>query len=278
MLSENFSINRKSNTWIKFFSGTIVLIVLIAVFNLFSAGIKNSLYAMSSPMQKTFWTAGETSSGFLGNFFNAGFIAKENQNLKQENEKLLAQVASLEAIKEANNAQSTVSLSCQNNEFNLLMVGVVGLDEQDMLSINKGSADGVQEGMPVISQNKALFGKVFKVYKNFSQVMLISNKNSVINVRVQQDDASAPEVDGAIKGLGNKNVFLDLVPVDDIIKDGDVLATSSLEASVPKGLLVGKITKIDKNDQKPYQQAEVKPFFNISTDNLFVITNYKQAQ
>ena len=163
------------------------------------------------------------------------------------------------------------------------MAGIIGLDGNDILSINKGSADGIATGMPVISQQNVLFGKVFKVYKNYSQIMLISDKNSVVNVKVQAapaDGSGEPsnEVDGVVKGSGELNSYLDLIPIDNTINQNDILVTSAIEKSFPKDLLVGKIIKTQKDDQKPFQGASIQLFFNINNaDNLFVITNYKQA-
>ncbi|MGA2417824.1 MAG: rod shape-determining protein MreC [Candidatus Staskawiczbacteria bacterium] len=274
--AKNFSINKKNKNLLKFLIGAGALLFFIAVLNFFISPIKNTFYALSSPVQKTFWAAGESSAGFLTSFADAGNLNKENQNLKSENQKLLSQVASLLSIEQANQAQTDISATCQNNGFKTVPAGVIGLDDNDILSINKGSADGVSENMPVINQQGAVYGKVFKVYKNFSQVMLISNKNSVINVKVQQGDATKPEIDGVIKGQGNLGVYLDLVPIDDTINQGDVLVTSALEATFPKDLLVGTITKVEKNDQNPHQSAQVQPFISSSADNLFVITNYKQ--
>ena len=262
----------------RFLIGAFALLFFIAVLNFFSSPVKNVFYFVSSPIQKIFWSSGEASAGLLGSFLKAGSLSKENENLKKENQNLLSQVASLQAVTNGNEAQSAVSMACQNNEFNLLMAGVIGLDGQDIISINKGSSDGVAENMPVINQQNALFGKVFKVYKNYSQVMLISNKNSVINVKIQQADLIKPEIDGVIKGNGALGVYLDLVPIDDVINQGDFLVTSALEGTFPKDLLVGKITKVEKNDQKPYQQAQIQPFLNVSTENLFIITNYKQGK
>lgn len=284
-VSAKASINKKNNNWLKFLIGALALLFFIAVLNFFNSSVKNTFYALSSPLHKTFWSAGESTSGFLASFLNAGNLDKENKNLKNDNQKLQAEVASLQAIINGNQAQSAVSAVCQNSGFKLLMAGAMGLDEQDILSINKGSADGVAENMPVINQQGALFGKVFKVYKNFSQVMLISNKNSVINVKVQQatfDKSSASqavvpkEIDGVVKGLGKLGVYLDLVPIDDTLNQGDVLVTSALEGTFPKDLLVGTVLKVQKNDQDPHQTSEVKPFLNSLGDNLFVITNYKR--
>jgi len=289
----NVFIKQKNKNWLKFLIGGVALLFFLVVLNFFVSPIKNVLYAISSPIQKTFWSSGESSSLFLGSFLKTGSLIKENENLKKENQKLLSEVAFLQSIEQGNQAQIDVSISCQNNEFKFIMAGIVGLDE-DILSINKGSADGISEGMPVISQQNVLFGKIFKVYKNFSKIMLISNKNSVINVKVQQTPAASAEasasanatagqagepkeIDGIVKGNGGLNAYLDSIQIQDTINQGDVLITSALEGTFPKDLLVGKITKVEKNDQKPFQQAQISLFFNIkSVDNLFVITNYKR--
>jgi len=292
---KNFSIRKSNNNWSKFLIGAVTVVFLLFVINFFISPLKNFFYAVSAPIQKSFWYAGESSSGFLGSFLEAGSLAKENQNLKQENQNLLSQVASLQSIEQGNQAQSAVSISCQNNGFNFVMAGVVGLDDNDILSISKGSADGISEGMPVINQQNVLVGKISKVYKKYSQVMLVSNKNSVINVKIQQNNPapvvvspttptiSAPvptadsEIDGIIRGDGGLSAHLDLIPISSNINPQDILVTSSLEKSFPKDLLVAKIIAKTKNDQKPFQQAQISLFFDVkAVDNLFVITNYKQ--
>ncbi len=281
----NFSVNKKRNNWLNIFIGVVALVILLWILNVFVSPVKNFFYTISSPVQKVFWSAGESSSNFLGSILDSGNLMKENNGLKQQNEKLLSQIASLQSIEQGNQAQSDVSAACQNAGFKVVMAGVIGLDSNDTLSINKGSADGISEGMPVIGQQNVLFGKVLKVYNNFSKVLLVSNKSSVVNVKIQQDGSSdplgsalAPEIDGVVKGSGGLSAYLDLIPINTTIKSGDVLVTSSLEKSFPKNLLVAKISSIEKNDQKPFQQAQVDLFFNIKTaDNLFVITNYKQT-
>jgi rod shape-determining protein MreC len=217
-----------------------------------------------------------SSSSFFGSLFNGVSLFKENENLKQENQKLLSQVAAIQSILQGNQAQSDVSTSCQDSGFNLVMAGVSGLDG-DNISINKGLADGISEGMPVISQQGVLFGRVLKAYKNFSQIILISNKNSIVNVKIQQSDPLFPEINGVVKGNGGLNAYLDLIPISSEINFGDILVTSAIDKAFPKDLLVAKIIQEEKNDQKPFQQARIDLFFDVTkSDNLFVITNYKR--
>ena len=277
-------VNKKNKNWLKFLIGAVALLFLLWILNFFVSPVRNIFYTLSSPIQKTFWNAGAGSSAFLGSLLNAGFLNNQNEILKQENQKLLSRVVALQSLVQGNQAQSDVSAVCQNTGFNLVMAGIVGLDDQDILSINKGSVDGIAQGMPVISQHGVLFGKVSKVYKNFSQVMLISNKSSVINVKISSfafvDGFSEPrETNGVVKGSGGLKAYLDLVSISDNINLQDLLVTSAIEKSFPKDLLVARIGQIQKNDQKPFQQAQIDLFFDVKTvDNLFVIKNFKQAE
>jgi len=273
------SINKKSSALPKIVIGGVAFFVIVFVFNLFGSQIKNSFQIASYPLESRFFTAGESVSSFFGSFLKAGALYKENENLKTENLNLLSQISLLVQKQEDGKDINEALANCKDLGFSLVPAGIIGLDEQDMVSINKGSADGVAQGMPVINQQNVLFGKVFKVYKNFSKVILISEKSSLIDVEVQNVDDTLSKIYGAVKGKGGLSVFLDLIPVDQEIKEGDVLITSALEGTFPKGLLVGKITKVEKNDQKPFQQAQIEPFFNLkNTDNLFIITNYKNEK
>ncbi len=276
-VSEKFLTNKKYGAVLKIFVLIFVLLVFFGILNLFQAQIKSSFYLVSMPIEKIFWRAGSNSSFFLSSFFFAGNLEKENQELKKENHNLLLKISSLQDSLKKDQAEEEALTNFSQDNFKLLLADVIGLDvNSDFISINKGSADGVLEGMPIVNQKKIIFGKISKVYNNFSEATLISNKNSVLDVKVLESDETKPLVYGVIKGSGGLGFYLDLVPTDSEIKEGDVLVTSALEKAFPKNLLVGKIIKKDKNDQKPFQQAEVEPFFNIrGLEDLFVITDYK---
>ncbi|MDP2741196.1 MAG: rod shape-determining protein MreC [bacterium] len=271
-------LNKQKTVLFKVLFGLIFLFVFFVTLNLFPTQIKNSFYFVSKPIERIFWKTGGDTSNFFKSFLNAGNLEKENESLKIENQKLLSEVALLQDTQKKEQAVESFLANYSQDNFKLVLAGVIGLNtDLDVISIDKGSADGILEGMPVINQQKLLFGKVFKVYENFSEVILISNKNNILDVKIQQTDPTKNPIYGAIKGKGGLDIYLDLVPTDEEIKEGDVLVTSALEGAFPKDLLVGKITGKDKNDQKPFQTAEVEPFFNIKgAENLFIITDYKR--
>ena len=293
--------NKKKRAWLKILLILTILFGLIFALNVFSSQIKNSIHVLSTPIQTLASFSGKSSSNWIGSLLNSGNLSQENKRLEEENQKLLSEISELRSIQAGNIALSTISKTCQSKNFTTIMAGITGLDSEDTLTLNKGFDDGIREGMPVINQYNVLYGKIIKVYKNFSQVVLISNKNSIVNIQIQRQNNEIPEIDfetleieeeiptiktvtetenlnvnGVIRGNGGLSIYLDLVPVDDQINKDDILITSAIDQIFPKDILVGKIIEIQKNDQKPFQQATIDPFFDLnSTDNLFIITDYK---
>ncbi len=262
----------------KFLGGAVILFILFGLLSLFQLQVKNFFYIVSAPVEKKIWQAGSRASDFLMLFFNTQNLQNENENLKEENQKLLYDISVLEGIKKQYQTLSQSSANFPESNFNLILADTIGLyANADIILINKGASDGISEGMPVVNSQKIIFGRVLKSYHNFSEVMLISNKNSILDAKARKGGEAEFPVYGIVKGRGELNIYLDLVPTDADIKEGDVLLTSGLDGIFPKDLLVGKIIKQKKNDQKPFQEAEVQPFFDIKkAEYLFVIADYKR--
>jgi len=273
----NVFLNKPKAKLPKILLGIVIFFLLIGFLNLFQNQFRNFFYSISSPFQKTLWNAGNVTSGFLGSFFQIADITKKNQELNTKNQELLEEITNLQQVKVENQALREVVSIGTDKEFKLVSADAIGIDnQQDFILIDRGLEDGISENMPVINAQKVLFGKIFKVYKNFSKVMLISNKSSVLDVKVQKDDTLSPPIYGAVRGEGDLSAILDLVSLDYEIKNNDILITSSLEGTFPKGLLVGKVLETNKDDLKPFQKAEIELFFNLKQiDKLFVISDYK---
>jgi len=255
----------------------IIIFVFIAILNLFQNQFKNFFYFVSEPLQKTFWKTGGNTSNIFVSFLETSKLAEVNKELNIKNQELLQEISTLQNEKMENQALKEIVNIEQEKKFQLILADVMGVDSyQDYILIDKGSENGISENMPVINSQKVLFGKVFKVYKNYSKVMLISNKNNTLNIKIQKDDTLSPPIYGLVRGENNFTAILDTVPLDREIKNEDVLITSSLEGTFPRDLLVGKITEVQKDDLKPFQTAKIELFFNLKqADKLFIISDYK---
>ncbi|MEK7664081.1 MAG: rod shape-determining protein MreC [Patescibacteria group bacterium] len=270
---------KKQIFWWKKISIKVVALILILLFlNVFGNQARNFIYLASYPISKIFLQYGDNINNFFSDFLKARKLNEENINLKREKQDLLLQISLLEdKLKEEYDLKSALQIT-KNDGFKIFLTKVIGLNlENDTIIIDKGADDGVLESMPLISGEKVIYGRVLKVYKNFSQVLLISAHNNTLNVKIQSYDPVKNTVYGVLKGQGNQSVYLDLVDFESGIKEEDVLVTSGLEGVLPSNLLVGQIISVDKSDLKPFQTAKVRPFFSLKNiKNLFLITNYKK--
>ncbi|MGB2761966.1 MAG: rod shape-determining protein MreC [Minisyncoccales bacterium] len=254
----------------------IVLVTLIFLsLNLFglSKQVREVFYNISYPVQKVFWERGGVVSNFFSPIFNAKNLNKENYELKYKNQELFQKLIFLQGLEEENKTlRQALEINLQK-EFKLVFSEIIGKDiGEDFILINKGLRDGVLEGMPVITSNKVLAGRIKEVYENFSKVMLLSNKaqENSFYVKIQPLDISIKA-----KGKGSSKLSLEMVPKDKELLEGEIVVTDILGGIFPKDLLIGEIEKVEKSDVEPFQRAEVSLFFDIKEGNyLFVITEY----
>ena len=254
----------------------VIVVLLIAVFiilNLtdFSKEIKNLIFLISQPIQKTFWKMGDEISDFFEMVSEMRDLKKENEELKLKIQELTAENVALKELKKENEILRTALELGLQEEFKLEICQVIGKDiSSDTILINEGFKDGLTKDSPVITQQKILVGRISEVYKNFSKVQLITQKDTSFDAKILDT-----EISGLIKGEGNLRLFLDLIPPEKEIKKGDVVITTVLGGIFPRGLLVGEIEKVIKSDIEPWQQAKVKPAFNIEgLETLFIITEF----
>lgn len=268
MIKKKFSL-KKSKILI-----TIIIIVLVLVLlNVLQKEVRSLFYSVSAPIQKVFWRGGDSTANFLKGIFNAGSLQNETDQFKLENEKLLSQLINLNELKKENETlRQSLGLKLEK-DFKLSFAQIIGKNiSQDFILINKGTNNGVAKDMPVITSEKALVGRISDVYNDFSKVMLISNKDSVLSANIQREENN---IAGVIKGKGDLAIFLDLVSNEEIILNKDIVITSHLDKTFPGNLLIGMIKNVYKNDVESFQWAEIEPFFNLSTaENLFIVLEF----
>jgi len=254
----------------------IVILLLIAFFyflnlNGFLSPFKNFFYSISSPIQKNLWNKGINVSDFFSGIMEAENLKKETDDLKAKNQELIVQISSLQELKKENESlRQSLSLGMEK-EFQLKFSYIVSKDIfEESLLIGSGLKDGIKKGMPVITKEKILAGRIGEVYDNYSEVILITGKKSTFDAQISEKD-----IFGVVKGQGNSGLRMELIPKEKEVLAQDIVISATLGNIFPKGLLVGKIKEVKKSDLEPYQSAEISPAFEFkSADSLFVITNF----
>jgi len=252
------------------FAGAGAIMVAINIPSV-SAALKNAAYLAVEPLQRSTWQAGAQLYAAVGPVFKSSEIGRENERLREQIAKLIGEKVAIEDLKKENELlRQSLHLEL-NAEFDLKLANIVGKDVlSDILLLDQGSRNMIEIGMPVITSQRGLVGKITKVYPNFSEVTLISEKDFSFDVKVGDD-----KVDGLVKGKGGFVSFVDLVPKDMQINQNDAVYTSGLGGIFPAGLVVGMIDRVNKNDVETFQSAAIIPAFNANTGRQVFIASGK---
>lgn len=152
---------------------------------------------------------------------------------------------------------------------------IVSKDPQNFYTtivINKGSANGVVAGMPVIAyQNgrKGLVGKIVDVRRYNSRVLSLVDQRSQISVILESSRATGIMVGQSPKSSQTHLQFIDL-QID--VEEGEKVLTSGMGGVFPKDILVGNIFKVEKKSYGLFHDLYVEPVVDFSTlENVYIV-------
>ncbi len=213
----------------------------------------------------------------LEDFFSAprdvALIRQESEKLEAENARLEAQIVELQQqLLEYEILSALLDFARAQPEHKYLGATVIGRDPSPFLNyiiINRGSDDGLQRGMPVVSQN-GLVGRVAQVTAKGARVQLITDPRVKINVRVQPSRSEAV-LTGTITG----DIRLEQIPQDAAVSPGNLILTSGLGGNYPANIIVGQVTSVRSPEYALFQSASVQPVTDFTDlDIVMVITNF----
>jgi len=263
MKTQKFFLNFKKS----FFLFLFFLIIFFANF-FWGDNLKNFIFKIFSPLQIFLWEKFSFINFLPEKISEIRNLQRENQNLKRENLELKATVEKLkEEKKECNFLKDDFEKNTQNLEYIIAKV-VAKTTDSDTLLINKGKENGVFEGEVVLGKGKVLLGKIEKVYENFSKLKLISSKGFKVLVRKENSDQ-----DFLLEGKGNLELILNFVPKDSKLEVGEKIFTSPSQTHFPPQILIGEIKEIIKKETLPFQQAKIKPYFDL--EFVYLVKNFK---
>jgi rod shape-determining protein MreC len=201
-------------------------------------------------------------------------LRERNFQLENEISQLQSQVIALqENLSEAQILYALLDFARTNPQHEYAAATVIGREVspyRQYLIIDKGSNHGILHGMPVVTQ-QGLVGSVDSVIANASRIQLITDINSVVNVRLQTAGIEA-QLLGSITG----EVSLDMIPLDISVETGDVILTSGLGGNFPSNIFVGQVLSIQKEANALFQTATVQPIVDFENLNaVLVITNFQ---
>ncbi|MCR9131561.1 MAG: rod shape-determining protein MreC [bacterium] len=188
---------------------------------------------------------------------------RTNTYLQEQNILLQDELSRLRSIEQENNELRKLLNYQTNSEFDLQPVRFVtktlnGIN--NTFTINAGSNQGVDVGMPVITSD-GLVGKVIITAPEYAQVMPYFNSLFRVSARVQQTRSM-----GIVSWSGEdmSQLVMDFVPKTVPVDSGFVVETSGFGNEFPGGIPIGTVLSTKEEEGKDTQKIYLSPFTSLS--------------
>lgn len=189
--------------------------------------------------------------------------------LEAQNISLRAQVAALEEERRENQRLTRLLEFVAKEGLDTIGARIIGRQVstwEAVLTIDRGSADGVVKGMPVLAP-EGLLGHVFEVNERSSRVRLITDQKSGVAAILQ-----STRQEGIVSGSADGRLTMDFVSLDTTITAGEPVLTSGIGGMYPKGLLIGTVSEFEVRRGDLFQSITVEPLVDVrAVENVAVL-------
>ena len=207
--------------------------------------------------------------------------------LKEENAALKKQIAEMEAQIRQAEADSTENaflrdlLDLRKQRQDLSDFETATVMERSVtnwtssLTLNKGTAHGVETGDCVIDGNGNLVGRVSDVGYNWSTVLTVVDTDTSLGARVYRtQDLGLASGDFALMEQGQ--LKLNSLPASCQLLEGDLVVTSGLGGYLPPDLVIGSVAELRADDSDTAVYAILTPAVDLdSLTEVCVIRSFE---
>ncbi len=260
-----------SNIWESFKEYIVLVILLIISLIALSLNQKEEVKKVKAAAFGSF----AVITSIVSDVFNLTGVKAENERLRRINAELMLQVNKLREHGIVNTELKGLLALRDTMDYPLAAAQIVSKSltaSQSTITLNIGSNDGVQPGMPVIN-DQGLVGIIHSTSDDFSIARTLKNRDLKLTVK---DERS--RVDGIMKWTGDDLVIVD-VPKTYDIEPGDRIITSELSSIVSIPLPVGVVTGLSKVETGIFNEVKIKPFVDfVKAEYVFVLKVVQSRQ
>ncbi len=246
----------------------IILSITMLIFpqSAYLTNFKVLLIYLISPSQEISTKIIKNTSNFGTNIVNLIKLKEENislhetiRKLKDENNRLKEESLENKRLKELLGLRT-------NLPYSTITARVIAQSPNELYStiiIDKGTSDGIAVNMPVITyhnDDQGVVGKISETMNRVSKVMLLTNPLCRISALVMRS-----RIDGLVEGYDQSvQCQINYLNLDADIQLGDIIITSGKGSLFPKGLVIGKVKKVNINKGKLYKAAQILPSIDLT--------------
>lgn len=177
---------------------------------------------------------------------------QRNIALERENRELRSRLWRFEDISQQNVRLRKLLAFVDELDLPALPAQVIGEDADHWsrtLIIDKGTRAGLRNGFPVVAA-EGVVGRIIKTAPNSSRVLLITDASSAVAVLTQRTRTRA-----IARGRG-EDLAVEYTGREEDVKPGDLLVTSGMGGIFPKGLPLGRVAAVEKDQFGLFQRVK----------------------
>jgi rod shape-determining protein MreC len=216
---------------------------------------------ITAPFQKFITKTVRVTEGLWLKYFGLINLREENTSLQKEIDALrMGNYRYRELLSTTKRLQELLQFK-ETIDWPVLAAQVIGRDPTGWFKsviIDKGGNSGLKVNMPVVNA-RGVVGRLVSVSNNYAKALLIIDQNSAVDSIIQRSREK-----GIIKGLSEKVCQLEYVVKTGDVVPGDMVITSGMGRVFPKGLPVGKVTKVANMPGELFQDIRVRPEVDFS--------------
>lgn len=208
--------------------------------------IKNALNTVTVPFRYVGIKVNEAIDGFTKYFQSIDELQKQNDELESKIDELENELAELDATKNENERlREYLDVKKAYPDFSFADALIIGTESENystFFTLDRGSGDGIEVGMPVMVKS-GLVGSVCEVGYSWCRVRVITEASSDVGAYVERSgEIGMVGGDISLKDTGTCNMTY--LPEDADIEVGDLVYTSGIGSVYPRGLLIGSVATV----------------------------------
>lgn len=222
----------------------VICLITSRLDNQFSKNISFGFVSVSMPIVKIAAFPFNATIGFLTEFRELVDAKKENKILKQDVLNLRNFYLQALNIHQENKELRHLLNFISAKTSNFKVARIIGRAHQifnQKIFIDAGKNRGIKEGS-IVTGNKGVIGRIQEVGDDKSLLILLTDATSRIPIIT-----SKSRVRGILAGNNSDNMEILYLPKTSNIEVGDMVFTSGDGDTLPPGLLIGVVKKVENN-------------------------------
>ncbi len=230
-----------------------------------------ALMGVLSPVQSASAHLVEAAHDFWHDYLALVEVQRENQRLHAELSRFQNERARLAELETENRHLSELldlreALGMRAVAANVIGSDATGLSRTFILSA--GTRNGLNAGMAVLS-NQGVVGKLIATSGSSSRVLLIDDHNAALDAFDQRS-----RVRGIVAGVVDDGLTMKYVGRSSDVRVGDAVVTSGLDGTFPRGLLIGEVSRVERQGPGLFVNVSVAPAVDFRRlEQVLVVTD-----